>query len=391
MSAEEFFEYFVADQVLKDFDLSVEEMKAGLVDGGGDGGIDGIYVFVNGHLLAEDSELDRFRKEVAIEVVCIQAKHVDGFAEDSLNRLRSSAENLFDLSKPLNKMTGIYNESLLKVAKRFREAYQQLASKLPEISIRYYYATKGSEPHPNVLLKVNDLEASLRDLFSDLNFSFSFIGNADLVAMARKKPRATRTLVVNQQPMQSKGAFICLASLDSLHDFVTDDGKLARQIFDSNVRDHQGKTEVNSEIQETLRNPSVNEEFWWLNNGITVLCKSVRYDGSGVLVEDPQIVNGVQTSTEIFNYFQTLQKTKEDERTILVRVIAPRDEESQDRIIKATNSQNAVAAASLRSTDKIHRDIEQYFAISGLFYDRRKNFSTRTRANHLLRLLEYPI
>ena len=62
---EEFFELFVAEQVLKDMDLSYEELEAGLVAGGNDGGIDGLYVFVNGELVQEDTDLSVFKKNVA--------------------------------------------------------------------------------------------------------------------------------------------------------------------------------------------------------------------------------------------------------------------------------------------------------------------------------------
>jgi hypothetical protein len=57
----------------------------------------------------------------------------------------------------------------------------------------------------------------------------------------------------------------------------------------------------------------------------------------------------------------------------LVRVISPENSDSRDRVIKATNSQTAISPASLRATDKIQRDIEQYLRPFGLFYDRRKS------------------
>lgn len=66
--------------------------------------------------------------------------------------------------------------------------------------------------------------------------------------------------------------------------------------------------------------------------------------------------------------------TENDERKLLVRVIVPKADDSRDRIIKATNSQTAVQHASLRATDKIHRDIEEFLRPKGLFYDRRKNY-----------------
>jgi AIPR protein len=55
-------------------------------------------------------------------------------------------------------------------------------------------------------------------------------------------------------------------------------------------------------------------------------------------------------------------------------VIVPEDPTSRDRVIKATNSQTSIPPASLRATDKIHRDIEEYLKPMGLYYDRRKNF-----------------
>jgi hypothetical protein len=155
--------------------------------------------------------------------------------------------------------------------------------------------------------------------------------------------------------------------------FITDDtGKLRRNIFESNVRDYQGTNAVNDDIQETLKNGG-SEDFWWLNNGVTVLASLPgTLSGKTLTLEDPQIVNGLQTSTEIFKFFAA--NHKDDERTILVRVIAADTADSQDKIIKATNSQTSIPPASLHATEKVHRDIEQFLKSFGLFYDRRKNF-----------------
>ena len=83
--------------------------------------------------------------------------------------------------------------------------------------------------------------------------------------------------------------------------------------------------------------------------------------GKAVTIEDPQVVNGLQTSTEIFKYFSAAN-TEGDEREVMVRIIVPGKVESSDRIIKATNSQTSIPQASLRATDKVHRDIEEYLA-----------------------------
>lgn len=64
----------------------------------------------------------------------------------------------------------------------------------------------------------------------------------------------------------------------------------------------------------------------------------------------------------------------EEPRSVLVRVLVPQEDASRDRIIKATNSQTSIPRASLRATDKIQRDLEDYLAPRGIYYDRRKNY-----------------
>lgn len=92
-------------------------------------------------------------------------------------------------------------------------------------------------------------------------------------------------------------------------------------------------------------------------------------------IENPLIVNGLQTSNEIHNIASKLQP--EEARMILVRVIVETDREKRDEIIRATNRQTAVTHSSFRATEAIHREIEDYLLTLGYFYDRRKNFYKR--------------
>jgi hypothetical protein len=62
----DFFEIFVAEQVLKDYDLGYDEIESGII-GGGDGGIDSIYVLVNGELAQEDFDINHPKKGTSIK------------------------------------------------------------------------------------------------------------------------------------------------------------------------------------------------------------------------------------------------------------------------------------------------------------------------------------
>jgi len=208
-------------------------------------------------------------------------------------------------------------------------------------------------------------------MFSTAAFQFDFIGAKDLLELARKQPTTTYEMTVTES-LSSEGGYIALVKLKDLYNFLSDESdQLVKTLFESNVRDYQGSTQVNEEIQKSLSERG-KEDFWWLNNGITVVASKAVQSGKTLTIEDPQIVNGQQTSTEIFNFFKE-SNTDSEERTVMVRVISVSESASRDRIIKATNSQTSIPPASLRATDKIHRDIEEYLSPFGLYYDRRKN------------------
>ena len=101
------------------------------------------------------------------------------------------------------------------------------------------------------------------------------------------------------------------------------------------MRDFQGATEVNAEIVNTLRNEKV-VDFWWMNNGVTILASRATLNGDIVTIESPQIVNGLQTSTQIARHFEL--HPGNDTRSVMVKIVSSEDEETRDKIIKATTA-----------------------------------------------------
>jgi len=373
--ASEFFEIFSAEQIVKDYDLSYDEIDSGLVGAGGDGGIDGIYLFVNGDLVQEDPDYVHLKKNITLDLFIIQAKMGQGFQETPVERFITVSDDIFDLSRDIDGLASVYNPSLVEAIKRFRDTHKQLAAKFPTFRVSYFYTCKGADPNENVTRKVDKLKDVLAKFFASAEFRFNFLGASELLELARRTPQTSYPLVLTENLVSSGGQvdFVCLVQIRDFFKFITDEsGTLQKQIFEANVRDYQGRTEVNDQIQQSLQERNL-EDFWWLNNGVTILASQASLSGKTLTIEDPQIVNGLQTSTEIFNYCEKFN-TEDDHRKILVRVIVPAEPASRDRIIKATNSQTSVQQASLRATDKIHRDIEEFLRPKGLFYDRRKNF-----------------
>jgi hypothetical protein len=95
LSASDFFEVFSVDQIMKDFDLSYENILDGIFDGPNDGGIDWAYVIVNGGIVNVGEDLvlpERGALEIGLYVG--QSKNEDSFKETPIDRLKSRLEIL---------------------------------------------------------------------------------------------------------------------------------------------------------------------------------------------------------------------------------------------------------------------------------------------------------
>jgi hypothetical protein len=372
-SVSDFFEQYVAAQLLKDYDISDDELEYGLVGGPNDGGIDAIYTLANGEMVQEDFEPGALKKNVEIDVLIIQAKVSNGFEQTPIDKLIAVTGHLFSLAHNIDEYEEVYNEGLRTSIQNFRVLYTAVAGRFPTLRFTYCYATRGdsSTVHPNVKRKGDDLNKLVKRLFPHAEVKCIFLGATNLLALARRQPSISHELKFLES-LTGRDGYIALVRLQDFATFLrSDSGQLRKNIFEANVRDYQGSNTVNEEMQQTLTSQGP-EDFWWLNNGVTIVSSRAVQGGKTLTVEDPQIVNGQQTSTEIFNYFQ-IKTEVQDERCLMVRVIVANDAVSRDRIIKATNSQTSMPAASLRATEKIHRDIEEYLAPFELYYDRRKN------------------
>jgi hypothetical protein len=369
----EFFEIFCAEQILKDYDLSYEEIQSGIVDGEHDGGVDAVYAFANGELITEDFDVSPFKKDVQIDLHILQSKTSPNFSEASIDKLVSISRHLLDLSKDIDSLDQ-FNDRVRGKFRDFRNAYRSLAARFPTLKISYTLSGKRPNlPIPtNFTTKSKELIELASQHFSNAEVTVSLLGSKELTDLARRQPKKTFELRCVKS-LTSEGGFIVLSKLSDFDSFLKDEnGHIRKGLFESNVRDFQGTTEVNDAIRNTLGSTNT-PDFWWLNNGVTILSSRAAINGDIVSIQEPQIVNGLQTSTQISQHFST-GGVKGDSRSVMIKVVSSEDDESRDKIIKATNSQNPIQPATLRATDKVQRDIEVTLKAYGLFYDRRKNF-----------------
>ena len=377
-SISDYFEFFSASQILKNQGLSDDEVDNGIVGKGLDGGCDSIYLFLNNLLITPDVvEHISAPKDSILEMIIIQSKKTTSFGENAVMKWKTISGNLLDLSKTTTDFMTRYNADVLEAFTMFRDTYTRLITSRVKLKFKFYYATLASELHPNVIQQAEELKDTIKGLFPNAVVEVIFVDSDALFDMYNAVIENRVNLKFADIPISpNQKNYIALVDLKSYFNFiVNDEGDVRKSFFDSNVRDYQGKNNVNSSISETLHRADDND-FWWLNNGVTVLASEATLVNNRELqIVNPEIVNGLQTSMEIYNYFSENREALESEkRSILLRIIVPDNEESRDQIIFATNNQTNIPKATLRVTDPIHLQIEMYFKSRGLFYDRRKNY-----------------
>lgn len=157
------------------------------------------------------------------------------------------------------------------------------------------------------------------------------------------------------------------------------------RLFEKNIRQVLGKTDVNDEIQKTLIDTP--ELFWYFNNGITLIANKItksivgggNRDIGSFKLEDIAIVNGAQTVSSIGKFgidednFPNLENVKISLRMIQLQE-AP--ENFDKEITKTNNRQNRIENRDFVSQDPEQLRIKTELLIDGIDYHimRSENF-----------------
>jgi hypothetical protein len=233
----EYFELFSIDNVLKNFELSLDELEDGWVDDPDDGGIDGFYVFVDGIFLSDQFETKHVRQEPHVEVYVLTVKSATTFRQAPVVSLITSLGELFNFQ--LDTMENPYPAQLLEVRERFRSTYIDLASKNPRLSVRVLYCSRGDSAllAKNVLSKLNQLRKPITSFFSRVTTDAQALGATELLHLAQRTKKYSLLLPFTETYISRDGAnYVILCRLKDYINFITDEnGDLRRYLFDGNV------------------------------------------------------------------------------------------------------------------------------------------------------------
>lgn len=372
LSEDDAFEVFCADVILNSFNPSIEEIQDRVVDGGQDGGIDSVFVYVNRVLVSEDTDLSVFKFPVDVELVVIQSKNEDTFKEGPIDKIAASLPNLI---RDFGKISqGSFNARLVSAFSLWDKVLTNLAPEFPNFKIGIWYACRGEKVPGSASAKADTLAKTIQASVPNSKATLTFAGANDLYSLAAQQKVVKADLKISGSPLSGpNSAYIVLSTLSDYGAFITDsNGVLKSSFFDANVRDYEGSVDVNKDIASTLRSPLPGIDFWWMNNGVTVLASKAGFSNGAMTLQNPLIVNGLQTSYELHRWLK--EGGSDQTRLVMVRIIETTDEDVINKVVKATNYQSKVKSYSLRATEEVQRKIELYLLSGGIFYDRRRNY-----------------
>ena len=341
-------------------------------------GIDGIGIIVNDRLIADESDLEKIgeNEKLTVKLVFIQATNQSSFDTQKFSSFVDSVvsfllgdlriDPFYDIYQKIFDEEGDFIDNLNDtptVSLYFTSAKTEHAIEEALINEQKNKITNRAELHNKI--KLDNIYFLQKD---ELKGMYDEIPKYDTVTI--KFFRNTR-LTEKEKVRMSLLGVIKFEDLKEL--ILTKGGNLKEKIFIENPRSFLSSTDVNNSIKETLNNEKYKPYFVYLNNGLSILCESIKPAPVGenkFILKYPRIINGCQTTHILFNAF----KEKEDlsNTEIVVKVIATDDEELKKQIIFAANNQNSISK-DLKSLNGYHKKIEEFFnGFSGkrLYYER---------------------
>jgi hypothetical protein len=346
-------------------DLEPEDM----VDGSGDYQIDVLHI--------DDSSVEN-----SATVTIIQGTFSDSLGSTKLLKMHAGLDYL--LLRPKADYSKLSNRSLREKIQQFRDVRNSI---LPNnIRLQCYY---GSLMDPS--LASEEFTEQITRISQDYSnctgeFIFRVLGPSELFGLINQSERRgakvnERLKIVYDQnkanimehSIEGVSGIICTVPAEEIARIVN----TYPSVFDENLRRFRGfGGSVNKAIAETCNTPAFSPLFWFLNNGITIVCDNFvpnkDYDKPFVDLKNLHIVNGCQTSTAIAK--AQLDATLQPGTRVMVRIFSTSSPGLASRLVITTNTQNIISARELHSNDPIQVKIQATFKQKfDMWYERTPN------------------
>jgi len=342
----------------------------------GDNSIDGIMILINDEpvtTLDEAKAAISQKKNFTARFFFVQAKTSDNFSSAEMLQFGYGVKNFFEDSElNANQEVKDYKE----IADYIIDNSANFSEK-PTCSL--YYVTTGKWVGDTNLTKIVEVQKTqLEDMNYFTNVEFQPIDLNRLMTIFKELNNSIlrEVVIAKNVPFPviegAQQAYLGLISFGEYLKLITDEGgALIQGVFYDNVRGYLGENPVNHEIIKTLKNKKSQVHFPILNNGITIVAKSLNVFGEKFKLMDYQIVNGCQTSNVLYR----CRGSVDPNMMIPVKIVHSESPELVNSVIRSTNRQTQVLDEAFESLKEFHKQLQEFYDTykdaDRLYYERR--------------------
>lgn len=361
---EDFGNYVIASNLLEE---EIENIKS--VSTNKAQGIDGVVIIINNILVSEEADLEKFgpTESIKFKIGFIQSTIENSFNEQKLSAFTDEVVKFLIGEIAIEPYSTIYKK-LLDETGNFIDRIEET----PHVSL-FFLSARTSHNIDDDKIKSEENKITSRNEIKNkcILDKFFVLQNEDIKNEYEKiskfhtvqlKLENSITLSPVKNVEISLLATIKFLELKKL--ILTSDNNLKEKLFVENVRNYIGNTPVNTDIKKTLDDTSKRSYFPFLNNGLAIICDKIErhpVKDKVFLLTFPRIINGCQTTNELFKKYKDSSDEKSiDEIEVVAKIISTEDNDLKKMIIYAANNQNSIDR-DLQSLNEFHEKIETYF------------------------------
>ena len=345
----------------KRFGKTTEDVLDWFTDGGQDAGVDGLYF--------ETTNCDE------IHVTLFQGKYyrnleaTSAFPENAVEKTLSTINKIFDPSKNIE-VNEKLRSKLEEVRSFIRDGY------LPVVHVLLCNNGKSWDDHAQHLMDSAQLPKE--------QVTWEHFNHDSIISILKTSPKIHTSIQLQgksiYEKFREKDVLVGKVHVEEIARLIETYGN---RLLEGNIRRFLGieGNRVNLAIHDTLMDPERRDDFYLLNNGITIVCNKMSYNALQqenhlVKLEGARIINGGQTSITIARALHSSLDVQQDFSTcfVLVRIyeINDSDKDIIRAVTLATNSQNPVDLTDLHSNDECQKDLELGLKQLGFLYRRHR-------------------
>jgi len=202
------FGIFCLTQITKSYELTYEDLNNSNVDGGSDGGIDSVLLFLDEEcVIDEDSLMEyKFTNKTKIKIIISQTKGEKSFKETTIDKLITTLPVIFDLEVNEDSLSERFNALLVNRILLLRNIWQRTIIQGGKIEVEINYFCQANEVIVNgaYTSKVKQLLDTVGTQINSIKVEFRNISAKELLDLFQKSRPTRLNLTFKENPITTK-------------------------------------------------------------------------------------------------------------------------------------------------------------------------------------------